>query len=192
MKTLKRRHPQHPLELQQICRWVRNANSILEIGSRYGENLRFLAASMKGNRLVAVDFPDQEQHNDSDAIQSLTHICGCLNDGLTGQGNGGYNVTLIIGDSHHPDTLSHVAELAPFDVVFIDGDHSYEGVKQDWRYYGPMGREVIFHDINPENGLGVSKLWAEIIAQNNGTYEVSEFIAGGSPMGIGMVTREFC
>jgi cephalosporin hydroxylase len=171
---LKRRFPQHPLELQKVCQWVREANSILEIGSRYGENMRFLAAAMRGNKLVCVDLPDVEGWNDREILDELVVNVTRLN-------NGGYDVTLIVGDSHNFDVLEKVESKAPYDVVFIDGDHTYQGVKVDWDMYARLGKIVIFHDINPENGLGVSKLWEEI----RGNKE--SYIAPGSLMGVGKV-----
>ena len=63
--------------------------------------------------------------------------------------------------------------------MFIDGDHSYRGVKQDWEMYGHLGKQVIFHDIKIGNGLGVSQLWNEIEGDKE------EYIAPGSKMGIG-------
>lgn len=171
-----RYHPQHPLELQMIGRWVHDADSILEIGSRYGENLKYLAAFMKGNRLVSVDLPNVEGWHDENVINELTSVVMTLNDAW-------YDVNLIVGDSHSDEVLTHVRKHAPFDVVFIDGDHSYEGVKMDWEMYGHMGEQVIFHDINPENGLGVSKLWAELKGKRE------EFIAPASSMGIGRIFK---
>jgi predicted O-methyltransferase YrrM len=41
----------------------------------------------------------------------------------------------------------------PLDVLFIDGDHSYEGVRADFEQYAPLVRPggiVALHDINPD------------------------------------------
>ena len=51
-----------------------------------------------------------------------------------------------------------------FRLVFIDGDHSYKGVKADfeaWEYKISEGGELAFHDSNVE---GVKKLLEEIQA----------------------------
>ena len=48
-------------------------------------------------------------------------------------------------------TSDQVAEnwTKTIDILFIDGDHSYDGVKRDWDLFAPHVREfgvVIFHD----------------------------------------------
>ena len=54
------------------------------------------------------------------------------------------------------------------DLLFIDGDHTYEGVKSDFEMYSPLVREggmIAFHDIldhNPDTGCEVSTYWNEI------------------------------
>lgn len=60
-----------------------------------------------------------------------------------------------------------------FDVVFIDGDHSAAGVRNDWELYSQIARKVVFHDIVPWTptpaeeaeryyGRGVYELWEQI------------------------------
>ena len=54
------------------------------------------------------------------------------------------------------------------DFLFIDGDHSYEGVKKDFEMYSPLvgsGGIIALHDIvpgPPEYVGGVSKFWKEV------------------------------
>jgi predicted O-methyltransferase YrrM len=54
------------------------------------------------------------------------------------------------------------------DFLFVDGDHTYEGVKRDFEMYSPLVRKggiIAFHDIclhPPETRCEVSKFWNEI------------------------------
>lgn len=172
-----RPHPQHPVELEKLLEWVKEADSILEIGCRYGANLRAMAHAMKGKKIVGVDLPDAEGWEGESPSDELKRTVQELVDE-------GFDAHLIIGDSHSTDTLEMASALGPFDVVFIDGDHSYKGVKMDWEFYGPLGKTVIFHDIAKQGiSTQVYKLWAEL----RKTHKYEEFVAKNSVMGIGRI-----
>lgn len=52
-----------------------------------------------------------------------------------------------------------------FDIIFIDGDHSYEGVKEDYINSLPLLENngyLVFHDIASIGCPGVVQLWNEI------------------------------
>ena len=54
------------------------------------------------------------------------------------------------GDSHSVGAVDFVKQLdLKYDIIFIDGDHSYQGVKQDFinfsPYLKPKGK-IVFHD----------------------------------------------
>ncbi|MFX1328694.1 MAG: class I SAM-dependent methyltransferase [Promethearchaeota archaeon] len=62
-------------------------------------------------------------------------------------------VILIRDDSHKFSTFNSIKKVLnnrKIDILFIDGDHSYEGLKQDFEMYKPLvksGGLVCFHDI---------------------------------------------
>ena len=64
-------------------------------------------------------------------------------------------VELVRGDSHQSRTGERIRRLLggrPLDFLFIDGDHTYDGVRQDFADYAPLVRPgglVAFHDIVP-------------------------------------------
>ena len=54
------------------------------------------------------------------------------------------------------------------DFLFLDGDHTYEGIRQDFEMYSPLvkkGGIIGFHDIAPhppETDCDVFRFWNEI------------------------------
>lgn len=49
-----------------------------------------------------------------------------------------------------------LAEVGRIDLLFVDGDHSYDGVLADWNIFGPAlapGAAVAFHDIGWAEGV---------------------------------------
>ena len=63
-----------------------------------------------------------------------------------------FRVSEIIGDSKNPSIISEahkISENIKFDILFIDGDHSYEGVKNDTINYESIvrpGGYIVYHD----------------------------------------------
>jgi predicted O-methyltransferase YrrM len=64
------------------------------------------------------------------------------------------DVTLINADSHDPATLEHPAlQGLLVNFLFIDGDHSYRGVRQDFAMYANLVRPgglIALHDVSVE------------------------------------------
>jgi predicted O-methyltransferase YrrM len=95
-------------------------------------------------------------------------------------------------DSHDPITRARAEELLegrPLDFLFIDGDHSREGVWADFELYSPLVRTggiVAFHDVS-ENTYpavqGVRDFWREFTRD----HETEERVSGNEPgFGIGV------
>lgn len=168
--------PHHPEEYKKLLEWAAPAKSILEIGSRYGYTLLDFAKA-KPQRIVSVDLPAAGDWGcvGSDVV---------LKENIEKIKQMGIDAHLFLGNSANTNIINAVYDLGPFDFVFIDGDHRYEGVLNDFLNYGGIGEVVVFHDIvkphpSENQNLGVWKLWEEI---GNGC---ETFIAPGSKMGIG-------
>ncbi|MDX6424315.1 MAG: hypothetical protein QOI67_1786 [Gaiellaceae bacterium] len=100
----------------------------------------------------------------------------------------------VEGDSHDPVTRDRVAGAfggEPIDVLFIDGDHSYDGVRADFDLYAPLVRSggiVALHDVNPDADAPhavsgeVPRFWQEL----KRTHRTEELIASSVPDGYGI------
>lgn len=71
----------------------------------------------------------------------------------------------FIGDSRSPEYVAWRERLGPIDLVMIDGDHSYEGVKRDFEINRALPHRWLgFHDITGAEAstVGVKRLWDEL------------------------------
>lgn len=126
-------------------------NNILEIGCKGGTFYMFNKFST--GKKVGVDIDDQYLAN------MYFYMYG-------------EDFTFMRANSQLPETADAVKKICgSFDFIFIDGDHSYEGVKRDFELYRPLLSDrgyIGFHDIDPvhvfRDGLGgqVYKFWQEL------------------------------
>lgn len=157
-------------EFRQLLQYVKGAKSILEIGSRHGETLiRFALVADHKARIVSLDSNAEGTH------EYFAFNANALSN---------YDFHAIIADSHNPETVEVVRNLGPYDFCFIDGDHTYEGVKADYENYGPMANIIAFHDIDLD---GVRDFWN----QTRRSLPMMEFVHSSSKgqMGIGVLIK---
>lgn len=150
----------------------KNVRSYLEVGAREGHALRYLVERIPSiETVVAVDLPGARwgyEDSDKDLEDNLAAL-SC-------------KTRMILGDSTDADVIAKAK--GEYDVVFIDGDHSYEGVLADYTNYGPMGRIVALHDIAAplrSKAGGVARLWGKIK-----TDESVEILVSKTAKGIGI------
>jgi predicted O-methyltransferase YrrM len=171
----------------------RACRRVLEIGTQHGGSLFLFAhVSAPDAQIVSVDLPHGEFGGGYPVWRAPLY---------RRFGRAGQRIELVRGDSHAAETLARVRSLLagePLDFLFVDGDHTYEGVKQDFESYRELVRPgglIALHDIAPgvasaeaeqENLLGgdVPRFWSELTQQ----YPTTELCASQTGFfGIGVV-----
>jgi len=122
----------------RVCRQIipklleHNPRSILEIGRYKGHSMGLFKYLFPDSIVFSVDIARYQE-----AVKMRDMFTGCV---------------LIDGDS---DKLKQVSER--FDLIRIDGDHSYKACKKDWENIQPVmkkGCMVLFDDLGHERGCG--------------------------------------
>lgn len=123
---------------------------VLEIGSLFGGTLWAWAHLPGIETLVTVDLPSDWDVVADGVREARTHWAEWMTPRVP-------EFVDVQADSHDPATFEAVAGYGPFDFVFIDGDHTYEGVREDWLTWScavAPGGVVAFHDTS-DHGTSV-------------------------------------
>jgi predicted O-methyltransferase YrrM len=171
----------------------RRLGVVVEIGTLRGGTLwTWCQIAEPDAILVSIDLPE-DQHVGAGGNRDTERMRGFA--------RGAQTIEFLRGDSHDERTLAGLRDLLAgreIDFLFIDGDHTYEGVRRDYEMYAPLvsGAGVIgLHDVLPHPGVPtceVYRFWEELRSAN----EVEEFVdahdatSNGAWGGIGVVHVE--
>jgi predicted O-methyltransferase YrrM len=142
--------------------------TIVEIGTARGGTFWAIAQHAPADALlVSIDIPagspmdmrngkDVYTGRDRERIKTLI--------------KGTQSLRLIDMNSQLPGALAaltHALQGRQIDLLFIDGDHRYEGVKSDYEIFSPLvapGGMIAFHDIvtHEDERVGVDRFWREV------------------------------
>ena len=159
---------------------------IVEIGTYKGGTLYIWSRSNpQAELIVSIDLPGG-QYGGGYAKSRRKLYEEFLHD------RGNTELRLIQRNSHEAATLKELLAILgsrSVDFLFVDGDHTYEGVKRDYEMYGPLvrpGGMIAFHDIHTRSqGAEVYKLWAELKTAG----EWREFVDRSNNKGIGVLWK---
>jgi cephalosporin hydroxylase len=117
----------------------------LEIGTNYGGTLLMLCTlSPPGAQIISVDLP-RGRFGGGYPLRKIPIFRRFP--------RSGQRLHLVRADSHATETKRRVLRILagePLDYLFLDGDHTYDGVRRDFEMYAPLVRSggiVVFHDI---------------------------------------------
>jgi beta-1,4-mannosyl-glycoprotein beta-1,4-N-acetylglucosaminyltransferase len=171
---------QIPLEIENLQLTVNNHQPkiIVEIGTANGGTLARWFEVPSAEIVISIDYPIGI--HGGQGFEERTYV---ISDALEQANLTNKQFFAINGDSKHPYLVERLREILDgkkIDFLFIDGDHTYEGVKGDFEIYKQFLNEnsiVGFHDIidsqfHAENNCFVSTLWSELKQQ----YESVEFM----------------
>jgi autotransporter strand-loop-strand O-heptosyltransferase len=178
---------QNHKEISEASKFFKSLNvkNFMEIGTDQGGTFAIwskLAKSKDGIR-ISVDLPHGPFGINTYNVSKRDEYLKSL----------GTNVTTIHGSSHTEEIKNKINEILNgklLDFMFIDGDHTYEGVKLDYLMYKEFvkpGGWIGFHDIKDTEfhknaNCGVDILWKELVG------EKVEFIDNSSDFGgIGLI-----
>lgn len=191
-------------ELEAFVRFLtdRQPRTVLELGLFQGGTLYVWARAIDStDRLVSVDQPVWNDRIHTRRAEFYPTFASSA------------NIDVVYGDSHAERTYEEVADHFEegVDFLFVDGDHTYDGVEEDFTTYRQLVADdgvIAFHDIKRharnrgekrarlravddlaeahvtvgEPEWGVSAFWEDVRSE----YDTREFLTHPEQMGAGI------
>jgi cephalosporin hydroxylase len=175
-------------EILRLCEQLEKIKPkiVLEIGTAQGGSLfLFTKLAAPDAIIISIDLPNGEFGGGYEDYKSNFYRSFAT---------GNQVMHLFREDSHSENTRKKVEAIIgtrKIDFVFIDGDHTYEGVKTDFLLYAPLADRngiIGFHDIVAfAAGCEVHRFWNELKVNYQ---ECKEFIENPKQpfCGIGLIS----
>lgn len=188
--AVKRQAIQKPAELAQLISLLREGTlqTVAEIGTAHGGTFWLWCRLAAPDALViSMDLPGEFAGGGGNAEEMLPI--------LRSFSRATQETAFIRANSHSATAARQFEEILGdrlLDFLFVDGDHSYEGVKRDFELYSAYVRPgglIAFHDVLPQPSSGVDRFWREVEDE----FETVEFLddsdrrRGRSWAGIGVI-----
>ena len=163
----------------------RKPRRLLEIGTAGGGTL-FLFAKIASDdaTIISIDLPGGKFGG------GYPQACAPLYESFA---TNRQNIHLIRQNSHLAEALDEVKRILgneKLDFIFVDGDHTYEGLRNDFCIYSQLVKEngiMAFHDIVPGNVEvvgGAPRFWSEIKQKYAHRDLVKDWGEGGYGIGV--------
>lgn len=111
---------------------------VLEIGTHIGTATVVIASALRTNgygKLYTIEPQDLQRERAAGYAEAA---------GLTDR------IEFLAGLSHQPETKALLQELAPFEIIFIDGSHEYDHIRHDLDFCYALLRDngfLVLHDV---------------------------------------------
>jgi predicted O-methyltransferase YrrM len=182
-------------EILELITFIRNKpvpRNILEIGTDQGGTFWLWCQLAADNgKIISIDKP-LPFHTDEFIDQQKKR--------LESYKKTGQSLFFIGEDSHSQEAEEKLLSFLGddrLDIIFIDGDHTFEGVCDDferYRKYLKDGGMIVFHDIIYQAYCRVNVLWDHLKARNDTAFEMIDDEVDdrgwGSWGGIGVLVDE--
>lgn len=142
--------------LAAVCLY-RKPQLIFEIGTYLGVTSDFFLQLLPECRIISIAYVNRKwnilRKKSNNSGLSKKQIGSCVHQSRRSR------FTQLIGNSHELRANYLLENYGHFDLVLIDGDHSYDGVLQDTKLVRKIISEcgvICWHDANPRQKYGSS------------------------------------
>ena len=178
--NIKNRICHHKVIILNIIAEYFDINTYLEIGVHNGASMSYVVHQSKSPlNCYGIDlFDDTYGHYKKDILSLNQSLNNIQKNNISKS-----NIYIIKGNSRKKDTIQkrrNLLKTKTIDLLFIDGDHSYEGVRSDFNNYSTFLSQnaiVVFDDYN-KKWPGVVKFCDEKFVgfEKIGVFKNNEYI----------------